>query len=129
MSGPLSKILILDYDPDVLIRLQHVLEDAGFDTTITWDDVEARKLAQTTAFEVILVDSRLPEFSVKTFLQAIKSANQACLLLGASESKATPLRRLGISRVVPKRDASRVLQIVQEELRSKYIDRQLANAA
>ena len=52
MSERPCKVLILDHDPDVLTCLQHVLENAGLDTTITWNDVEARELAQNTAFEV-----------------------------------------------------------------------------
>lgn len=121
MSERPCKVLILDHDPDVLTCLQHVLENAGLDTTITWNDVEARELAQNTVFEVILLGNRPRQFSAKTFLYTLKPAPRACLLLGARESKARPLRRLGISGVVPKRDARRVLQIVQEHLRSEAI--------
>lgn len=129
MSERPCKILILDHDPDVLTCLQHVLENAGLDTTITWNDVEARELAQNTAFEVILVGNRPRQFSAKTFLYAIKPSPRACLLLGARESKAKPLRRPGISGVVPKRDAHRVLQIVQEHLRSEGVGAESASAA
>ena len=129
MSERPCKVLILDHDPDVLTRLQHVLEDSGLDTTITWDDCEARELTQNTAFDVILVGNHSPEFAAKTFSHALKPAPRACMLLGASESKSEPLRRLGIAGVVPKRDPYRVLQTVQEHLRSNEIGAKSATAA
>jgi len=110
------KVLILDHDPDVLTHLQHVLEDGGLDTTITWDCVEARELTRNTPYDVILVGNHPPEVAAETFLHALRPAPQACMLLGASESKSEPLRRLGIDGVVPKQQPHRVLQAVQEHL-------------
>lgn len=132
MSERPSKILIVDYDPDVLTRLQHVFEDAGIDTTITWDGLEARELARVKTFDLILIGNRHPELSAKTFLHALQPTARACLLLGAREAsvkRAKPLRRLGISGVVPKRDAKRVLQLVQQHLRSEGTRGESATAA
>ena len=128
MSERPRKVLILDHDPDVLTHLQHVLENAGLDTTITWDDVEARELTQKTVFDVILVGNYSPKVA-KTFLRTLKSAPRACLILGARESRAKPLHHLGISGVVPKRDADRVLQTVQDQLRSSEPPAKPATAA
>ena len=77
-----SNILILDYDPDVLTRLQHVFEDAGLDTTITWNAFEAHALVRAKTLDLILIGNRHPEFSAKTFLHALKPAARACLLFG-----------------------------------------------
>ena len=119
MSGRPYKILILDHDPDVLTHLQHVLEDGGLDTTITWDCVEARELTRNIPYDVILVGNHSPEVTAETFLCTPRSAPQACMLLGVSESKSEHLRRLGIASVVPKQEPHRVLQAVQEHLRRK----------
>ena len=119
MSERPYKALILDHDPDVLTRLQQVLQDAGVDTTITWDDCEARELSQNTTFDVVLVGNHSPEVATKTFFHALTPAPRACMLLGASESKSEPLKRLGIAGVVPKREPERVLQAVQEHLHRK----------
>lgn len=119
MSERPCKVLILDHDPYVLIRLQHVLEDARLDTTITWDDCEARELAQNANYDVVLVGNHSPEVAAQTFLHAPKPAPRAYMLLGASESKSEPLNRLGIAGVVPKREPARVLQEVQEHLHRK----------
>lgn len=119
MSERLCKVLILDYDPDILIPLQHVLENAGLDTTITWDAAEARELTLKTTFDVILVSDHPPELSAKTFLHSHKHHPHACLLLGAHESRAESLRQIGVSAVVPKRDAHSVLQIVLRSIGAK----------
>ena len=116
MSERPYKVLILDHDPDVLTHLQHVLEDGGLDTTITWDCVEACELTRNTPYDVILVGNHSPEVAAETFLHALRPAPQACMLLGASESKSEPLRRLGIDGVVPKQQPHRVLRAVQEHL-------------
>ena len=118
MSERPCKVLILDHDPDVLILLQHVLENAGLDTTITWDAAEARELTLKTTFDVILIGDHPPELCAKTILHSHKPFPHACLLLGAHESRAESLRQIGISAIVPKRDAHSVLQIVHEHLRS-----------
>lgn len=119
MSDRPCKVLILDHDPDVLIRLQHVLEDGGLDTTITWDDCEARELVGNRPYDVILVGNHSPEVAAKTVLHALTPASQACMLLGASESKSEPSHRLGIAGVVTKREPHRVLHAVQEHLHRK----------
>ena len=119
MSERPYKVLILDHDPDVLTHLQHVLEDGGLDTTITWDCVEARELTRNTPYDVILVGNHPPEVAAETFLHALRPAPHACMLLGVSESKSEHLRRLGIASVVPKQEPHRVLQAVQEHLRRK----------
>ena len=116
MSERPYKVLILDHDPDVLTHLQHVLEDGGLDTTITWDCVEARELTRNTPYDVILVGNHPPEVAAETFLHALRPAPHACMLLGVSESKSEHLRRLGIASVVPKQEPHRVLQAVQEHL-------------
>jgi len=44
------KALILDSDSDALLTLQRTLENSGVDTTITWDNAEARNLIRDTPF-------------------------------------------------------------------------------
>jgi hypothetical protein len=42
MSEHKCKALILDSDPDALITLQRTLENAGVDTTVTWDNADTQ---------------------------------------------------------------------------------------
>jgi predicted nicotinamide N-methyase len=54
MNGGKCKILILDWERDALMNLQHILKDSGVEPTITWDDIIARKLLRNARFDVIL---------------------------------------------------------------------------
>ena len=111
------KALILDSDPDALITLQRTLENGGVDTTITWDDAEARNLIRSTAFDVMLIGDHPPEISAENTVRhfRVHGASGPCLILGttAREKSAERLQRLGVVGVFPKRDPDRVLEEVQ----------------
>ncbi len=115
MSEHQCKVLIFDRDPDVLMVLQHVLEGAGVDTTITWNRIEARDLAKKIRFDVILIGDYSPDLTVETIRRDFKinDSSSSSLLLGATQSEAEHFRRCGIRGVVPKRDPMRVLEEVQ----------------
>lgn len=61
MDKQLRRVLILDCDPECLIRLQHVLQDAGIDTTITWDKTEACQSLESEPFDLIAIGDHPPE--------------------------------------------------------------------
>ena len=112
------KALILDSDPDALITLQRTLEDGGVDTTITWDDAEARYLIRGTPFDVILIGDHPPEIRAETTVRDFRldGALGPCLILQTTAQKmsAGRLQRLGGAAVVPKRDPGKVLKELEE---------------
>jgi len=119
MSEQKCKALILDSDPDALITLQRTLENGGVDTTITWDNHEARNLVRTTPFDVMLIGDHPPEISVENTVRDLRldGALSPCLVLQttvAGKMRAERLRQLGVAGVLPKRDPERVLEEVQK---------------
>jgi CheY-like chemotaxis protein len=120
MTENKCKALILDSDPDALLTLQRTLENSGVDTTITWDNAEARNLIRDTLFDVVLVGDHPPEISAETTVRDFRrsGALSPCLILrtSARHMDSRSLRRLGIVGVVPKRDPHRVLEEVREAL-------------
>lgn len=110
------RVLVLDWDEDVLVTLQHVLEDAGIDTTITWDYAEARTLICSQSFDILVVGDHPPDFSVDAILRDfnLELISCACLLLRVRPVASEQIRRLGISSIVPKGDPFRVLEQVQK---------------
>ena len=62
------RALLLDTDPDTLITLQHALEVADIDTTVTWDEVEASQLIETTPFDLLLLGDHPPELNAVAIL-------------------------------------------------------------
>jgi hypothetical protein len=61
------RALLLDTDPDTLIMLQHALEEAAIDATVTWDEVEASQLIETTPFDLLLLGDHPPELNAQRF--------------------------------------------------------------
>ncbi len=55
----MSAVLVVDSDETTLIDLQRVLEDAGFDTTVTWDIFEGKQLLSTSHFDLLLICDHL----------------------------------------------------------------------
>lgn len=120
MSIQLCRLLILDLDERNLLTLQQVLEDAGFDTTITWDKTEALRLIQRTPYDLIIVGDHPPELTAERLLRdfASQGGHRPYLILGGkgSETAVQHLREQGAIGVVPKRDPARVLEQVRRYL-------------
>jgi DNA-binding response OmpR family regulator len=63
-----GRVLILDKDPDTLIGLQHVLEDAEIDVSITWDETEACRWLESAPFDLILITDHPPELNAAAII-------------------------------------------------------------
>ena len=68
VHGVFGRILVLDFDESTLIRLEQFLEEAGFDTTTTWDINEALLLLETKSFDLIVVGDHPPEIDAYAML-------------------------------------------------------------
>ena len=104
------RALLLDTDPDTLITLQHALEEADIDATVTWDEMEACQLIEATPFDLILVGDHPPELNAAAMLDdlSLRGTCPPVLILRGifGEKDAEYFRRLGAIGVVPKRDRS-----------------------
>ena len=116
----LYRALLLDTDPDTLITLQHALEQADIDATVTWDEVEACQLIETTPFDLLLIGDHPPELNAATILDDLSlrgTCPPALILRGIfGEKDAEYFRRLGAIGVVPKRNPPAVLEQVTKAL-------------
>ena len=110
MNKHTFKVLVFDRDSDALITLQHALENAGLDTTITWEKAEIRYLIEDVAFDVILVGDYPPRFTVQAVQDdaGSRSLSCPCLFLAVSDGEAEHFLQLGITEVVSKLDSSEV---------------------
>ena len=66
------RILIADCHEDVLIALEYMLENAGYDTTTAWTGRDVIKLLDRFAFDVILLNEYLPDGDAEKLLRAIR---------------------------------------------------------
>jgi DNA-binding response OmpR family regulator len=133
MDKRLRRTLILDTDPDTLITLQHVLEGAEIDATITWDEVEACQLIETAPFDLILIGNHPPELNAAAIVDnlSLRGTCPPVLILGGAfgERDSEYFRQLGAVGVVPRRDRFAVLEQVTKALAPTQFDAKAAEAA
>lgn len=114
------RVLILDTDPDTLVVLQHWLEEAGLEATITWDEPKAWQLVETVRFDLILIGDHRPELDAAAIIDnlSFRGVCPPVLILKATigEKDAEHFRSLGAIGVVPKRDPSAVFAQVTKIL-------------
>jgi DNA-binding NtrC family response regulator len=71
MTTPRKKILVADCHGDVLIVLERLLEDAGFDTTTVWTARDVLRLVDLHVFDLVLVNEHLPDGECADVLKAL----------------------------------------------------------
>jgi len=120
MDERLRRVLIFDTDPETLISLQRVLEEAEVNVTLAWDEAEACQLLETAHFDLILIGDHPPELDAAAILDdlSFRSACPPVLILSGiiSEKDAEYFRRFGALAVVPRRDPLVVLEQVAKAL-------------
>ncbi len=72
----LKKVLIVDDEADVLIYLETLLQDNGFETITASDGVQALKMAENEKPDLITLDITMPEQSGIQTYRYIKSDQQ-----------------------------------------------------
>jgi CheY-like chemotaxis protein len=84
--GLRRSILVLDHDEDVLLRLEHLLETAGFDTTVTWRLDEVRQFIEQKRFDLVVIGHHPPHLDASRVLQLTGGGRRpACIVLHAPE--------------------------------------------
>ena len=101
----LKKLLIVEDEPDIQELLEAYLHDAGYETTIAGDGVEALAKFQKDKFDLILLDLMLPKidgFGVCEFIR--RESNVPILMLTDLDGEQEQLRgcRMEIDHYVTK---------------------------
>lgn len=114
-----TNVLIVDNDERVLMTVQELLENEGFNTVSTWSGQEALSLLRSGRFDVLLVDDYLPDLHAHDFLKRVGSLpiQPWVVVMQASTPTSRELRRyewLGATIVVDKSDSGRVRQAVYQ---------------
>ena len=89
----MKKLLIVEDEPDIQELLEAYLHDAGYETTIAGDGVEALAKFQKDKFDLILLDLMLPKidgFGVCEFIR--RESNVPILMLTALDREQEQLR-------------------------------------
>lgn len=113
------RVLIVDKDEGVLIALERLLEDEGFDTTTTWSAREALEYVVNEGCEVLVIGDQLPDLSCEQFLrEAQRQGAPPVVVVLASSAPRVPamasyLMSLGATSAVRKRNLGEVVEQVK----------------
>ena len=120
MKTPKKRVLVADCHEEVLIVLEKMLEDAGFDTTTVWTAREALQLVASQVFDLVLINEYLPDAECEDLLRAFhkihkRGAQVPCIVMQPSAPEITDIRGLqdlGARDVVCKRAYQQVVEAV-----------------
>lgn len=101
-------VLIADDDELVLIRLEGLLQDQGYETTTAWSGRQALELLRSSEFDLVLLDDCLSDIGTETVLEHMQSlASQPLTVVMQSSQPAPdslpPFASFGVRDVVHKR--------------------------
>jgi DNA-binding response OmpR family regulator len=132
MSVTRKRILIADCNEDVLLSLEWMLEEAGFDTTTAWSGHDALSLVHSQAFDLILLGDHLADSRCEEILQELqnKHASTGCILMQpsrtASPELAAALQYLGACDSVYKHGYSQIVNVVVKYFNDRAAGMQVA---
>ena len=117
-----KKILVLDSDSELLIALEQVLEEEGFNTTTTWDAREAVALLASARFDALLVGEHPPEVKSAELLKRLQAQRSGipCIVMQSAALhpfEAQYLCALGAYAVVPKWKHKAIVEQIRQMLR------------
>ncbi len=119
MNPSRKRILVADCHEDVLIILERLLEDAGFDTTTVWTAEEALKLVDSHSFDLVLVNEYLPDAGCEEVLNALRKrgVQTPCIVMQPSAPEIvdfTRFKALGAKEIVCKHCFRQIVEVVRE---------------
>lgn len=131
MNAHRRKVLVADCHDDILITLEKLLEDAGFDTTTVWTARDALRLAASHVFDLVLVNKYLPDAKCEELLKNLRERREslACIVMMSSETEITDFTNfetLGVRDVVCKRAYRQIVEAVRECLACNHSSRSAA---
>lgn len=119
MKTPRKRVLVADCHEEVLIVLEKLLEDAGFDTTTVWTAQEVLNLVESQVFDIVLVNEYLPDAECEELLKKLheNGTHLPCIVMQPSAPEITDvriLRELGAQEIVCKRAYRQVVDAVSK---------------
>ena len=123
MKTARKKVLIAECHEEVLLVLERMLEDAGFDTTTAWTAKDALRLVDSKSFDLVLVNEYLPDAECEDLLKALRKrgAKMPLIVMQPSAPEITDftvLQALGARDIVCKYAYGQIVEIVSECLAS-----------
>ena len=125
MRSQRLNILICDSDPELLIDLERMLEDAGFDTTTTWDPADLAPLTNKDLLDGLILSDHPPLRNAEAILMDLRGKHLNVLYIlclawqkHVDEQSVERLRSAGVMQVVSGKDHALIVERVKFYLQS-----------
>jgi len=112
------RVLILDFDAATLIALEQVFEEAGFDTTTTWNMDEACLCLGQKRFDAIVVGDHPPIIDARAVLRRLEGLHRLipCIVMRAPPGFSTEAKWTRLLSTLSGCSSSEVLGKVHRRL-------------
>jgi DNA-binding response OmpR family regulator len=119
MNPARKRVLIADCHEDVLIALEKILEDEGFDVTTVWTAKDALDVLDSEVLDLVLVNEYLPDAVCADILKALRQRGVRipCIVMQPSApeiSDLANLQSLGATNIVCKYGYHHIVDVVNE---------------
>lgn len=88
-----KRILVIDDDEQVLISLECLLENEGYETTVAWSGQEGLSLLRSKGFDLVLLDDYLRDIEDVEIFNAIRGMEIHPLVMLTENSLMPEARR------------------------------------
>ena len=96
-----KRILVIDDDEQVLISMECLLENEGYETTLAWSGQEGLSLLRLKAFDLVLLDDYLRDIEHEEIFNAIRGMQAQPLIILMPETRRSFIDQ-GASAIVRK---------------------------
>ena len=117
MNQQRLRIVICDTDPETLIHLEQMLEDAGFDTASTWNAADLEQWLEQRPFHLLIIGHHPPQMDAELMLGKLRGKQRqvphVLCLIGKQyldASNAERLRSAGATAVLSRRDYGPIVE-------------------
>jgi DNA-binding response OmpR family regulator len=112
-----KRLLIVDNDERVLIELERILEEQGYETATAWEIPRDIKTLASSRFDLLLIGDHPPDINCERVLKLLASCPNEMPVVVLQSAARHPfseayLRRLGAARVVCKWNRAEVKEAV-----------------
>lgn len=127
-----KKALVVENDEQLLASFQAALTHVDFDAQTTWSGRDALSALESGRFDVLLVDSYMPDLHITEFLSRVGRlvSPPTTIVMQSGRPRPSVVRRyevLGASAVVDKRDRDAILRAVAAS--SESLEKELKSSS
>jgi len=126
ITNPSPRILVVDDEVDTCANLSDILSELGYQVDVAYDGPSALELVQKTAYDVALLDLKMPGMDGLELYRRIKElrAGTVAIVVTAYASSHTAQEALsaGAWRILPKPvDFPRLMKLVDEAVEQPLV--------